>query len=117
VAGAGGGLGQATATLAAGGLTMMAVDRNEQALRELPVGVRREVADTTDPAAAKGLIDRVAGEVGADVPVNTNGLPWCAHIGTLSSAIQGGGKAGRNQHVHACPWSIGSAVLWPRVSP
>ena len=40
------------------------VERNEQASRELPVGVRREVADTTDPAAAKGLIDRVDGEVG-----------------------------------------------------
>ena len=24
--------------------------------------------------------------------------------------IQGNGKAG-NQHIHACPWSIGSAVL------
>ena len=54
VAGAGGGLGHATAaTLAAGGLTVVAVDRNEQALRELPDSVHREVADTTDPAAAK----------------------------------------------------------------
>ena len=25
--------------------------------------------------------------------------------------IQGNGKAARNQHIHACPWSIGSAVL------
>ena len=44
------------------------------ALRELPDGVRREVADTTDPAAAKRLIDRIAGEVGPpDVLVNTIG--------------------------------------------
>ena len=284
MAGAGGGLGQATtATLAAGGLTVVAVERNEQASRELPVGVRREVADTTDPAAAKGLIDRVDGEVGPgragehhrhvpprrraqydpgdaaaddrhqpgtralaepggggrltcsgrargaivhvvarpgiepsgsiaaygvskaalvdlthvldiglrphgirvnavapqllDTPANwaifpgrgasargraggdrrrdripgqrrrragersdpaglprikrltwrdvrprsgiplATGLPWCALTGTRSSAIQGGGKSRRNQHVHACPWSIGSAVLWSRESP
>ena len=75
VAGAGGALGHATAaTLAAGGLTVVAVDRNEHALRELPGSVRPEVADTTDPAAAKSLIDRIAGEVGPpDVLVNTIG--------------------------------------------
>jgi NADP-dependent 3-hydroxy acid dehydrogenase YdfG len=49
VAGAGGALGHATTvTLAASGLTVVAVDRNEHALRELPDGIRREVADT-DP--------------------------------------------------------------------
>jgi len=65
VAGAGGALGRATAvTLAAGGLTVVAVDRNEHALRELPDGIHPEVADTTDPAAAKRLIDRIAGESG-----------------------------------------------------
>ncbi len=75
VAGAGGALGHATAvTLAAGGLTVVAVDRNEDALRELPGGVRPEVADTTDPAAVKSLIGRLAGEVGSpDVLVNTIG--------------------------------------------
>jgi NAD(P)-dependent dehydrogenase (short-subunit alcohol dehydrogenase family) len=75
VAGAGGALGHATTvTLAAGGLTVVAVDRNEQALRELPDGVRRKVADTTDPSAATPLIDRIAGEVGPpDVLVNTIG--------------------------------------------
>jgi NAD(P)-dependent dehydrogenase (short-subunit alcohol dehydrogenase family) len=75
VAGAGGGLGQATTTaLAAGGLTVVAVDRNEHALRELPDSVHREVTDTTDPVAAKGLIDRIADEVGPpDVLVNTIG--------------------------------------------
>jgi NAD(P)-dependent dehydrogenase (short-subunit alcohol dehydrogenase family) len=75
VAGAGGALGHATtATLAASGLTVVAADRNERALRDLPGGVRPEVADTTDPAAVKGLIDRIAGEVGPpDVLVNTLG--------------------------------------------
>jgi NAD(P)-dependent dehydrogenase (short-subunit alcohol dehydrogenase family) len=75
VAGAGGALGHATtAALAASGLTVVAVDRNERALRELPDGARAEVADTTDPAAAKGLIDRIAGQVGPpDVLVNTIG--------------------------------------------
>jgi NAD(P)-dependent dehydrogenase (short-subunit alcohol dehydrogenase family) len=76
VAGAGGALGHATtATLAASGLTVVAVDRNERALRELPDGARPEVADTTDPTAVKGLIDRIAGEVGPpDVLVNTLGM-------------------------------------------
>jgi NAD(P)-dependent dehydrogenase (short-subunit alcohol dehydrogenase family) len=75
VAGAGGGLGPATtATLAADGLTVVAVDRDEHALRELPDSVRREVADTTDPAVAKQLIDRIADQVGPpDVLVNTIG--------------------------------------------
>ena len=75
VAGAGGALGHAlAATLAASGLTVVAVDRNEHALRELPGSVRAEVADTTDPAAAKSLIDRIAGEAGPpDVLVNTIG--------------------------------------------
>jgi NAD(P)-dependent dehydrogenase (short-subunit alcohol dehydrogenase family) len=75
VAGAGGALGQATAlTLAAGGLTVVAVDRNEAGLRQLPDKVHREVADTTDPAVATRLIDRIASEVGPpDVLVNTVG--------------------------------------------
>jgi len=70
-----GALGQATAlTLAAGGLTVVAVDRNEDALRQLPDKFRREVADTTDPAVATRLIDRIASEVGPpDVLVNTIG--------------------------------------------
>jgi len=75
VAGAGGALGHATTTgLAASGLTVVAVDRNEHALRELPGGVRPEVADTTDPAVVKSLIDRIVGEVGPpEVLVNTIG--------------------------------------------
>jgi NAD(P)-dependent dehydrogenase (short-subunit alcohol dehydrogenase family) len=75
VAGAGGALGRATtATLAASGFTVVAADRTEHALRDLPGSVRPEVADTTDPTAVKGLIDRIAGEVGPpDVLVNTIG--------------------------------------------
>jgi NAD(P)-dependent dehydrogenase (short-subunit alcohol dehydrogenase family) len=75
VAGAGGALGHATAAaLAASGLTVVAVDRNEHAQRDLSGDVRPEVADTTDPAAAKSLIGRIAGEVGPpDVLVNTIG--------------------------------------------
>ena len=66
VVGGGGSLGHATAvTLAARGLTVVAVDRNEQALRELPDSIVREAADTTDPAAARNIIDRIAADIGA----------------------------------------------------
>ena len=75
VDGAGGPLGRATAvTLAATGLTVVAVDRNERELGALPDDIRREVADSADPAAATRLIDRIAREVGSpDVLVNTIG--------------------------------------------
>jgi len=75
VVGAGGALGHATAiTLAVGGLTVVAVDRNERGLGDLPGDIRREVADSADPAVATRLIDRIAGEVGSpDVLVNTIG--------------------------------------------
>jgi NAD(P)-dependent dehydrogenase (short-subunit alcohol dehydrogenase family) len=75
VAGAGGPLGHATiAALADGGLTIVAVDRNEEEMGDLPASVRREVADATDPAAAKSLVDRIAAEAGPPgVLVNTIG--------------------------------------------
>jgi NAD(P)-dependent dehydrogenase (short-subunit alcohol dehydrogenase family) len=75
VAGGGGALGQATAVaLSAGGLTVVAVDRNERGLADLPDDIHREVADATDPAAAKRLIDRIADETRPpDVLVNTIG--------------------------------------------
>ena len=75
VVGAGGALGHATAvTLAASGLSVVAVDRNERGLRQLPDKLPREAADTTDPAVATQLIDRIASEVGPpDVLVNTIG--------------------------------------------
>jgi NAD(P)-dependent dehydrogenase (short-subunit alcohol dehydrogenase family) len=75
VAGAAGGLGRATTVaLTARGATVVAVDRNEAALREMPDGVRRELADPTDPAAVTKLIGRIADEVGPPhVLVNTIG--------------------------------------------
>jgi NAD(P)-dependent dehydrogenase (short-subunit alcohol dehydrogenase family) len=46
----GGELGRATTiALAARGRSMVAVDRSERGLLDLPSGIRRELADTTDP--------------------------------------------------------------------
>jgi NAD(P)-dependent dehydrogenase (short-subunit alcohol dehydrogenase family) len=75
VVGAGSGLGQATATKLFGtGLTVVAVDRNEAGLKELPDGIHREVADATDPDVPGPLVSRIAAEVGSpDVLVNTIG--------------------------------------------
>ena len=75
VTGAGGALGRATAVALAGrGLTVVAVDRSEEAMAELPGGIRRDVADTTDPAVAAPLVDRLAREIGPPaVLVNTIG--------------------------------------------
>lgn len=76
VVGAGGELGRATAEALAGtGYSVTGIDRNEQGLKELSDGIRREVGDATDPAAAKSLIDRVAAEAGPpEVLVNTIGM-------------------------------------------
>jgi NAD(P)-dependent dehydrogenase (short-subunit alcohol dehydrogenase family) len=50
VAGAGGELGRATTmALAARGRSLVAVDRSERGLLDLPSGIRRELADTTAP--------------------------------------------------------------------
>jgi len=75
VVGAGGPLGRATAvSLAGAGFTVVGVDRSEQGLAELADGIRRELVDSTDPAAARSLVDRIAAEVGApEVLVNTIG--------------------------------------------
>lgn len=75
VVGAGSGLGQATAKmLQAAGLTVVAVDRNEAGLKELPEGISVEVADGIDPAASGPLIERIAKDVGPpDILVNTIG--------------------------------------------
>ena len=75
VVGAGGELGRATAEkLAAAGFTAVGVDRSDERLKELPDGIRHEVADPTDPASARSVVDRIAGEVGApDVLVDTIG--------------------------------------------
>jgi NAD(P)-dependent dehydrogenase (short-subunit alcohol dehydrogenase family) len=75
VVGAGGPLGGATARVLAGaGYTVVGVDRNEEGLKGLPDGIRREAGDATDPAAAKSLIDRIAAQAGPpEVLVNTIG--------------------------------------------
>ena len=75
VAGAGSGLGAATAqALHATGVTVVAVDRNEAGLKELPEGIHLEVADGTDPNVAGPLLERIAAEVGPpDILVNTIG--------------------------------------------
>ena len=75
VVGAGTGLGQATAlTLHRAGLTVVAVDRNEAGLEQLPDGIHREIADATDPAVPGPLVDRIAAEIGPPaVLVNTIG--------------------------------------------
>jgi NAD(P)-dependent dehydrogenase (short-subunit alcohol dehydrogenase family) len=75
VAGAGGELGQATAsTLAAAGFTVVGIDRNDAGLRDLPDSIRGEVADPTDPTVPGPLIDRIARDVGPpDILVNTIG--------------------------------------------
>jgi NAD(P)-dependent dehydrogenase (short-subunit alcohol dehydrogenase family) len=60
VAGAGGELGRATAEkLAATGFTVAGVDRSQEALKELPDGIRPEAADPADPAAALVHLTRV----------------------------------------------------------
>ena len=76
VVGAGGELGRATAEkLAAAGFTVAGIDRSEDGLKELPDGIRREVADPVDPVSARSVIDRIAAEVGPpEVLVNTIGM-------------------------------------------
>ena len=85
LAGAGGELGRTTAQkLAAAGFTVVGIDRNEDALKELPDGIRYEVGDPTDPAVAKSLVDRIAAEVGPpEVLVNTIGT---YHLGDALDA-------------------------------
>lgn len=75
MAGGGSPTGRATtAVLAASGLSVVAVDRSDKGLQDLPGGVRGEVADMTDPAVAADVVDRIAAEVGPpDVLVNTIG--------------------------------------------
>jgi NAD(P)-dependent dehydrogenase (short-subunit alcohol dehydrogenase family) len=75
VAGAGGALGHATtAVLAASGFAVVALDRSEQAMSDLPGAVRKEAADLADPAAVAELVDRIAAEAGSPgVLVNTVG--------------------------------------------
>jgi NAD(P)-dependent dehydrogenase (short-subunit alcohol dehydrogenase family) len=85
VVGGGGELGRATVRkLTAAGFTVVGVDRSEKGLKELPDGIRRDVADPVDPAAARSVIDRIAAEVGPpEVLVNTIGM---YHLGEALTA-------------------------------
>jgi NAD(P)-dependent dehydrogenase (short-subunit alcohol dehydrogenase family) len=85
VVGAGGGLGRATAQkLAAAGFTVVGVDRNEEALKALPDGIRHAAGDPTDPAVARSLVDQIAAEGGPpEVLVNTIGT---YHLGEALTA-------------------------------
>jgi NAD(P)-dependent dehydrogenase (short-subunit alcohol dehydrogenase family) len=87
VAGAGGELGRITAgKLAAAGFTVAGIDRSEEGLKELPDGIRREVADPADPAAARSAVDRIAAAVGPpELLVNTVGM---YHPGEALTATQ-----------------------------
>ena len=75
VVGAGSGLGQATALkLAALGMRVVGVDRNEQGLESLPSEIARENVDATDPSTTGPLFERIARDVGTpEVLVNTVG--------------------------------------------
>ncbi|PRY30543.1 SDR family NAD(P)-dependent oxidoreductase [Pseudosporangium ferrugineum] len=86
VAGAGGGLGRATAAaLHAAGLIVVAVDRTAAKLHDLPAGVHREIADATDPAALPSLMDRVVAAAGPpDVLVNTLGAHGTGDFSTVT---------------------------------
>jgi NAD(P)-dependent dehydrogenase (short-subunit alcohol dehydrogenase family) len=75
LAGAGGELGRATARkLDTAGFTVVGIDRNEDGLKQLPEGIRYEVGDPTDPTVARGLVARIADDVGPpEVLVNVIG--------------------------------------------
>lgn len=75
VVGAGTGLGQAVAgSLHRAGLTVVAVDRTETGLQQLPDAIHREVADATDPEVPGPLVNRIAAEIGPpSILVNTIG--------------------------------------------
>ena len=85
LAGAGGELGRTTAQkMAAAGFTVVGIDRNEEALKELSDGIRYEVGDPTEPAMARSLVERIALEVGPpEVLVNTIGT---YHLGEALDA-------------------------------
>ena len=104
VAGAGSGLGQASAlALHAAGYTVVAVDRSGSGLNELPDAItHREVADATDPAVPVPLVDKIATEVGApSVLVNTIGA---FELSDALSTTPGGLRALTDVNVGAALW-------------
>lgn len=75
VVGASGGVGRATVLkFVAQGMRVVAVDRNESGLKELPREVDLEVVDATDTKTIVPLMDRIVRKAGnIDVLVNTLG--------------------------------------------
>ena len=75
VVGAAGELGRAVAVkLADRGMTVVAVDRNEPGLEELPDDIARELVDATDPSAVAPMVERIVHAMGPpDALVNTIG--------------------------------------------
>jgi NAD(P)-dependent dehydrogenase (short-subunit alcohol dehydrogenase family) len=87
VVGGAGELGRATAVkLASLGMTVVAVDRNQSSLDQLPQGIAQEWADATDPEAVSTLIDRITKNFGVpNVLVNTIGAFESADALTTTS--------------------------------
>jgi NAD(P)-dependent dehydrogenase (short-subunit alcohol dehydrogenase family) len=113
VVGAGGELGRATAeTLSAAGFTVVGVDRDEEGLKELPDGIRREAGDATDPVAARSVVDRIAAEVGPpEVLVNTIGT---YHLGEALTATPEDLRLMIDVNVGAALWLTQAAVAYMR---
>jgi 3-oxoacyl-[acyl-carrier protein] reductase len=113
VVGAGGQLGWATAgKLAAAGFTAVAVDRSEEALKELPDGIRCEAADPTDPAAARSVVGRIAAGAGPpEVLVNTIGT---YHLGEALTATPEDLRLMIDVNVGAALWLTQAVVPYQR---
>jgi NAD(P)-dependent dehydrogenase (short-subunit alcohol dehydrogenase family) len=113
VVGAGGELGRSTAgKLMAAGFTVVGVDRSEQGLKELPDGVRHEVADSIDPAAARDVVDRIAAQVGPpEVLVNTIGT---YHLGDALTVTQDDLRLMLDINLGAALWLTQAVVPYQR---
>jgi NAD(P)-dependent dehydrogenase (short-subunit alcohol dehydrogenase family) len=113
VTGAGGELGRATAEkLTAAGFTVAGIDRNEQGLKELPDGIRSEIADSVDPASARSAIDRIAAEVGPPaVLVNTIGT---YHLGDALSVTPDDLRLMMDVNLGAALWLTQAVVPYMR---
>ena len=113
VTGAGGELGRATAEkLAAAGFTVVGTDRSEKGLKELPDGIRYEVADPVDPAGARSVVDRIAAETGPpEVLVNTIGT---YHLGDALSVTQADLRLMMDVNLGAALWLTQAVVPYLR---
>ena len=113
VVGAGGELGRATAEkLAAAGFTVVGTDRSENGLKELPDGIRREVANPVNPVSARSVIDRIAAEVGPpEVLVNTIGM---YHLGDALTATQEDLRLMMDVNVGSALWLTQAVVPYLR---